>query len=79
MRRLFATAVLLLSVAGQAADGPAVPMAGRAVVDVIEEIRAQGYGIAYSSRLIPPDLLVRAEPEATAPLMALLEVLEDMA
>lgn len=51
-------------------------MIGRAVADVIEELRDDGYAIAYSTRLIPPDLVVTIEPESTAPLNALLEILQ---
>ncbi len=79
---LFAAAVLLLTAAAEAADGPpyatdmpATERIGRAVVDVIEELRGQGHRIVYSSRLVSPDLLVTLEPASSAPLEALSEIL----
>jgi len=80
LRRLIATAVLLLTVASPVAVGQLAPGAqtniGRAVVDVIEELRAGGYEIAYSSRLVPPELEVTLEPTSTEPLAALAEILQ---
>ncbi|NNC77236.1 MAG: TonB-dependent receptor [Woeseiaceae bacterium] len=82
MKRFFATAVILFAAAVQAADGPAAPAqdpptvyGGRTVVEVIEELRAAGNEIAYSSRLVPPDLVVTVEPESRGALNALLEIL----
>lgn len=82
MKRFFATLVLLLAVAAQAADETPAPESGavtnyggRTVVDVIEELRAAGNEIAYSSRLVPADLPVNVEPRSTGTLNALLEIL----
>lgn len=82
MRGFISTAILIVAAAGAAADEPRAPdasentrYAGRAVVDVIEELRAAGNEIAYSSRLVPPDLVVDREPQSPGPLNALLEIL----
>ncbi len=58
-----------------AAEQEPARYAGRTVVDVIEELRAAGNEIAYSSRLVPPDLVVEREPGSAGPLNALLEIL----
>ena len=83
MRGFLSTAVLILAAAVAAADEPraaremeeAPRYAGRTVVDVIEELRSAGNEIAYSSRLVPPQLLVEEEPSSPGPLNALLEIL----
>ena len=61
MRRLLIVVVLVMA-AGSAAKGDTVPYAGRPIAEVIDEFRAQGYPFAYSSNLIPDDLIVETEP-----------------
>lgn len=58
-----------------AAAQPARPLSGRSVQSVIEELRAAGAPLVYSSALLPPGLTVRAEPVATAPLAIAREIL----
>ena len=80
MRRLFSTAVLLLMVASPAAVGQPAPdiqaRVGQTVVEFIEALRARGYKIAYSSRLVPPELKVTLEPTSKIPIDALIEILQ---
>ena len=61
LRRLL-IAVVLVTAAGSAAYGDAVTYAGRPVAELIDEFRAQGHPFAYSSNLIPDDLIVETEP-----------------
>ncbi len=61
LRRLL-IAVVLVTAAGPAAYGDAVTYAGRPVAELIDEFRAQGHPFAYSSNLIPDDLIVETEP-----------------
>ena len=68
MLRTLWVLVLLLPVAGWAADGDAAPYTGRAVSVVIDEFRAEGHPFAYSTNLVSEDLRVTAEPDATEPL-----------
>ncbi|MDX1518389.1 MAG: Plug domain-containing protein, partial [Woeseiaceae bacterium] len=82
MKGFLSTAVLILAAAAAAADEPPAAghpdtarYVGRSVVDVIEELRAAGNEIAYSSRLVPPGLVVEREPGSAGPLNALLEIL----
>ena len=75
MRALLAL-LLLLSVAVQAADGDAVPYAGRPVVEVIDEFRDAGYPFAYSSNLVTEDLIVEDEPASGEPLEVVREILK---
>ena len=49
---------------------------GRSVAAVIEEFRAAGHPIAYSTRLVPPDLRVTREPTATQAKEILRQILE---
>lgn len=58
-----------------AADPLRPPYVGRPVAAVLEEARAAGSVIAYSSRLVPPDLLVEVEPAPGDPLSVAREVL----
>ncbi|HNP37207.1 MAG TPA: TonB-dependent receptor, partial [Woeseiaceae bacterium] len=67
---------VLLATACIAVANAAAPYLGRPVVEVIDEVRGDGYEIAYSSRLVSQDMLVTIEPRATASLGALLEILE---
>ena len=48
---------------------------GRSVAAVLDEIRSSGVAIAYSSRLVPPELIVSAEPTATEALAIAQEIL----
>ncbi len=76
MLRTLLAMICLLPVAGLAADGDAVPIAGRPVADVIDEYRDAGVPFAYSTNLVSADLLVRAEPEATDPVDIVREILQ---
>ncbi len=79
MKNFLLRIALLVLLAGP--TGPvfaAAPYLGRPLVDVINEVRAEGYEIAYSSRLVPRDLTVPIEPVAIAPLSALLEILQSL-
>ena len=49
---------------------------GRSVSEVIELVRQQGYTIAYSSQLVPPSLLVLAEPLNREPIELVAEILK---
>lgn len=69
------TVVLLLPVAGLAADGDAVSYAGRPVAAVIDEFRAAGHPFAYSTNLVSADLTVETEPAATDPVGIVKEIL----
>lgn len=73
--RFLLAALLLLLVAVQAADGQDQPYSGRPVADVIDEFRAAGEPFAYSTSLVPADLLVIAEPDASAPLEIVRQIL----
>ena len=75
MRAVFAL-LLLLSVAGHAADGDVVRYAGRSVADVIDEFRDAGYPFAYSSSLVGDGLKVEAEPDAVEPFDVVREILK---
>ncbi len=46
------------------------------MAEVLDEIRASGTAIAYSSRLVPPELIVDAEPVAIENLAIAREILE---
>jgi hypothetical protein len=45
------------------------------VVEAIAAVRAEGIQVSYSTRLVRPDMRVRAAPRSTEPLAALAEVL----
>jgi len=62
-------------VAAEAADPEPVPYVGRFVAGVLDDIRASGIAIVYSSRLVPPDLRVTIEPIATNALAIAEEIL----
>ncbi len=55
----------------------AAPYVGRPLKDVIDELRAEGAPLAYSSRLLPRTLTVEHEPHATAPLEIARELLAE--
>ncbi len=75
MLRTFTILILLLPVAGLAAEGGNGPYTGRQVADVIDEFRASGQPFAYSTNLVSSDLIVLAEPEATDPLGIVKDIL----
>ncbi len=69
-------AATLTTATAQVADGPRAPYSGRPVAEVLDEIRASGMAIAYSSRLVSPELIVQAEPVASEDLAIAREILE---
>lgn len=69
-------AAMTTTAAAQVADPPRVSYSGRFVSDVLDEARANGVAIAYSSRLVPPELTVAAEPTAIEDLAILREILD---
>ena len=75
MLRKLLVLTCLLPVAGLAADGDAVPFTGRPVVEVIDEYRAAGVPFAYSTSLVPADLVVTIEPQASGPVEIMREIL----
>ncbi len=75
MYRTILILLLLLPLAGVAADGGAPSYAGRPVAEVIDEFRAAGHSFAYSTNLVAADLLVTAEPDATDPVEIVREIL----
>lgn len=64
--------VLAAAVAGAQPSGP---YSGRTVQSVIEELRAAGSPLVYSSNLLPQTLRIASEPTATTPLELAREVL----
>ncbi|HET7131355.1 MAG TPA: hypothetical protein VFJ95_03870, partial [Gammaproteobacteria bacterium] len=48
---------------------------GRSVASVIDQLRADGLPLVYSSNLLPSTLLVEKEPESTEPLAVAREIL----
>src|SRR5262245_3687912 len=71
--RLLLAAVAL--VAGIAHGQIAQPLVGQSVQAVLDELRAAGAPLVYSSALVPGTLTVSAEPLATEPLEVAREVL----
>ncbi|MCI0518282.1 MAG: TonB-dependent receptor, partial [Woeseiaceae bacterium] len=77
--RLWATICFLLLLHSQptvAAEPAEAAYLGRSVAEVIDEFRAAGYPFAYSTSLVRPELIVKAEPVATEPLEIVREILE---
>lgn len=70
----FLPAAFLL-VAGLVAAQPVRPLLGRTVQSVVEDLRAAGAPLVYSSGLLPTTLVVSAEPLSTAPLELAREIL----
>jgi hypothetical protein len=58
---------LLLPLAAWAQEDAARPYKGRPVVEVIEELRGDGLNLAYSTNLVPADLVVSEEPSPGEP------------
>ncbi|MDH3531578.1 MAG: TonB-dependent receptor [Gammaproteobacteria bacterium] len=73
--RILLLAILLLSVASEAADGDAARYKGRPVAAVIDQFRADGYPFAYSTNLVGADLLVTVESAASEPVEVVREIL----
>lgn len=68
-------AALLLTASAAAVGEEAAPYLGRPVAEVIEEFRAAGQPIAWSTNLVTPDLRVTLEPEEAEPLAVVREIL----
>jgi TonB dependent receptor-like, beta-barrel/TonB-dependent Receptor Plug Domain len=68
--------VLYLPVAGLAAEGAFFSYMGRPVGAVIDGFREAGYSFAYSTNLVPDDLLVTIEPTSADPPDIVRQVLE---
>ena len=51
--------------------------AGRPVHEVLDELRARGAPLVYSTSLVPPTLLVEREPESAEPLEVAREILAE--
>lgn len=75
MLRKCLTILLLLPAILQAAEPMSSPYLGRSVAAIIDSYRSAGYPFAYSTGLLPDDLLVTAEPEATDPVDLVREIL----
>jgi outer membrane receptor protein involved in Fe transport len=73
LRVLLVVSCVLSAVAAGAQPGSTY--LGRAVQSVIDELRAAGSPLVYSSNLLPPTLRVESEPTSTAPLALAREVL----
>ena len=71
---LVAALLVVATVFVEAAEHP--PFIGRAVAEVIEEFRAAGHPIAWSTNLVPQDLRVTVEPTARKPEEILGQILE---
>ncbi len=67
---------LLIAAAVPAAEGPTVPYVGRPVAEVIDEFRAEGIPLAYSTGLIGSDLLIVNEPIEAEPVALVNEILQ---
>ena len=62
--------------ASLAADGPAAPYLGQPVKTVIDNFRAAGYPIAYSTNLVGNDLFVTIEPASAEATEIVRQILE---
>ncbi len=62
-RVLFCLLTLTITIPTMA-QGPEAAYKGRAVADVIDDFRAQGWPFAYSTGLVTDELIVREEPAA---------------
>lgn len=72
---LVATAALGAVSAGAPRGDEGRPYLGRPLVEVLEEMRAAGLNLIYSSDLVTSDLLVLAEPPSRTPRKVLRELL----
>lgn len=75
LRRLLCSLACAQFLAGAAGADDAPRYAGRPVVEVLEELADGGIDFVYSSELLPPDLMVEAEPQAREPLLVAREIL----
>ena len=75
MYRTLTLLLLLLPVSGFVAEAGDVQYAGRPIAEIIDEFRDAGYPFAYSTNLVPADLIVSDEPEATEPADIVREIL----
>lgn len=75
MTRPLLLLILLVSSVAVAADGQAVPYAGRTVANVIDGFREQGHPFAYSTNLVSNELRVLAEPEPGTPVEIVRQIL----
>jgi outer membrane receptor protein involved in Fe transport len=64
----------IAAISAALADGP--PYAGRAVQEVLDEFRAGGFPLVYSTRLVTPALTVAEEPLFRQPTALVREILE---
>ena len=79
MRSIVLRFPLLLILAAGVLSTPAHgagPYRGKAVASVLDELRAEGLPVVYSTALLPSTLLVEAEPASTGPLELAREILE---
>lgn len=74
MRALLAL-LLVIPVAGVAAEGDGAPYLGRPLAEVIDEFRDAGEPFAYSTNLVSDDLLVTVEPESGTPVEIVQQIL----
>lgn len=75
LRGVMVATLLLPAAFAAGADTPA-PYAGRQVVSVLEEFRAGGLNIAYSTNVVSDDLYIEVEPEAGTQLEIIRQILE---
>jgi hypothetical protein len=68
-------AVLLGLCIAWSGTAAAAAFAGRTVQDALRELAAGGLNFIYNTELVPPDLVVKAEPAATAPAEIAREIL----
>ncbi len=68
--------MLLLPAAPAAGQEPSLAYAGRQVVSVLEEFRAAGLEIAYSTNVVSDDLFVASEPQPGSPLDIVRQILQ---
>lgn len=81
MRRMPSLCAFLITLAAASVAAPAcaqdaAPIAGRSIVEVLRDAGAAGLRIVYSGALVPPELRVEREPDATDPVGRLREILE---
>ena len=75
MCRVFLLAIVILSSTVLADAGNSVSYAGRQLTDVIDEFRASGIGLAYSTNVVTDDLHVAFEPEPGTALEIMQQIL----
>ncbi len=68
-------AVILLAFLGAAGAAETAPLAGRPVIDVLQELRGPGLEFIYSSELLPRAYRVTVEPETRNRLLVAREIL----